>query len=156
MNKYTLTLITIMAGLFPLVAPAVQPMSAENLRGYCRDVVEFPETAESQLCVAYVNAFIDGAIATDPRVAANVVSEIDGAESFTDRAIRTRVIDRMRRLGPSVYADFCVGQPVPIEEVVGHVRNELEQQDALVDEYAQTVVYSVLRQHYPCTDAGER
>ena len=71
-------------------------------------------------------------------------------EGFTERAIRTRVINRLEKFGPSVYAEFCVGQPDPIADVVLHVIEELDRYDDLEGKHAQTVVYDSLRRHYPC------
>lgn len=143
--------------LYASHANAIEPMSASALNDICANAVEQPETDDAWLCVVYVKGFLDGAVATDGRVAENVASEIDGDESYSERAIRTRVINRLRDFGPSVYADFCVGQPDPIVEVVAHVVEELERYDDLTGIQAQTIVYDSLRRHYPCVvpaDAG--
>ena len=152
MNRSALSTLLVAVALFATSAHAIQPLSAEALAGYCDRVVEEPESDESWQCIVYVKGFLDGAIATDARVAENVASEIDNQESFTERAIRTRVIKRMERMGPSVYAEFCVGLPVPIEDVVRHVAEELDEQKPLDGTYAQTIVYKALREHYPCTE----
>lgn len=133
-------------------AAAIEPLTAEELKEICADVDLAAEGSESRPCITYVKGFLDGAVATDGRVAENVVSEFDDEETFTERAIRTRVIDRLNRFGPSVYADFCVGQPDPIVDVVQHVIEELERYDDLSNVQAQTVVYASLRRHYPCGD----
>ena len=76
--------------------------------------------------------------------------EIEREETFTERAIRTRVINRLEKYGPSAYAEFCVGQPDPIADVVLHVIEELDRYEDLEGVQAQTVVYASLRRHYPC------
>ena len=129
---------------------AIEPLSAEELSAICTDVDLSAENSESRPCITYVKGFLDGAVATDARVAENVASEYDEEETFTERAIRTRIIDRMNRYGPSVYADFCVGQPDPIVDVVQHVIEELERYDDLSNVQAQSVVYASLIRHYPC------
>lgn len=129
---------------------AIEPLTAEELSTICADVDLSAENSESRPCITYVKGFLDGAVATDARVAENVASEFDDEETFTERAIRTRIIDRMNRFGPSVYADFCVGQPDPILDVVQHVTEELERYDDLSQVQAQAVVYASLRRHYPC------
>ena len=131
-------------------ASAIEPLTAVQLQEVCGEASEKPETKEARLCVYYVKGFLDGAVATDGRVAENVASEISEQESFTERAIRTRVIDRLKRFGPSVYAEFCVGQPDPIADVVLHVIEELGRHDDLEGRRAQTIVYDSLRRHYPC------
>ena len=132
------------------LSSAIEPLSAIQLEEVCADAAENPDTAEARLCVYYVKGFLDGAVATDARVAENVASEIEEQETFTERAIRTRVIKRLRDFGPSVYAEFCVGQPDPIADVVLHVIEELARYDDLANIQAQTVVYASLRRHYPC------
>ena len=131
---------------------AIEPLTAEELTQICADVDLSPENSESRPCATYVKGFLDGAVATDARVAENVASEYDDDETFSERAIRTRIIDRMNRFGPSVYADFCVGQPDPIADVLQHVVEELKRYDDLSGVYAQDVVYASLRRHYPCDE----
>lgn len=131
-------------------ADAIEPMSASVLKDICADAIEQPETSQARLCVTYVNGFLDGAVATDARVAENVASEIDEEESFSERAVRTRVINRLRDFGPSAYAEFCVGQPDPIADVVAHVIEELARYEDVSSMKAQTIVYDSLRRHYPC------
>ena len=136
-----------------LVAPrvlAIEPLTAIQLKNVCVDALQRPENPEARLCVFYVKGFLDGAVATDGRVAENVASEIDEEETFAERAIRTRVNNRLRDFGPSVYAEFCVGQPDPIIDVVEHVIEELDRYDDLEGVQAQSVVYASLRRHYPC------
>ncbi len=132
-------------------ASAIEPLSAQQLHEVCVAGDEGADANEERLCVYFVKGFLDGAVATDGRVAENVVAEISsGNETFSQRAIRTRVIDRIQRYGPSVYAKFCVGQPDPIADVVQHVIEELDRYDSLEGVQAQTVVYSSLKRHYPC------
>ena len=134
------------------ISSAIEPLTAEELAEICADVDLSPENSESRPCATYVKGFLDGAVATDARVAENVASEFDDEETFTERAIRTRIIDRMNRFGPSVYADFCVGQPDPIADVLLHVVEELERYDGLSGVQAQDVVYASLLRHYPCDE----
>ena len=129
---------------------AIEPLTASELEAVCHGAAENQDTTEARLCVYYVKGFLDGAVATDGRVAQNVASEMEEEEGFTERAIRTRVINRLERFGSSVYAEFCVGQPDPIADVVLHVIEELDRYDDLEGKHAQTVVYDSLRRHYPC------
>jgi len=136
-----------------LVAPrafSFEPLTATQLQQACIDEREQADGQWSLLCVYYVKGFLDGAVATDARVAENVAAEIEEKETFTERAIRTRVGSRLEKYGPSVYAEFCVGQPDPIADVVLHVIEELDRYDDLEGLQAQTVVYASLRRHYPC------
>lgn len=131
-------------------ASAIQPLTAIQLKEVCADAIKSEDSPEARLCVYYVKGFLDGAVATDARVAKNVAAEIEEQETFAERAIRTRIGSRLKKYGPSVYAEFCVGQPDPIVDVVLHVVEELDRYDDLEGTNAQTVVYDSLRRYYPC------
>jgi hypothetical protein len=105
--------------------------------------------------VRYIQGFIDGAVATDERVTYNVADEYDREESFSERAIRTRVGSRIGRYGSSYYAEFCLGEPVPLADVVKAVVADLSKIDDVAGrELARDVVYATLRNEYPC-EAGD-
>lgn len=129
---------------------SVEPLSALQLQQVCEDYRDQAEDPWALLCIYYVKGFLDGAVATDERVAENVAAEYEQEETFTERAIRTRIGNRLARFGPSVYAEFCVGQPDPIADVLQHVIEELDRYDDLEGIQAQTVVYDTLRRQYPC------
>ncbi len=141
---------SVMMLVFAAPTMAVAPMSAETLNRYCEGYSDAPDSTLSQKCVAYVGGFLDGAVATDARVAENVVNELAESESFTERAIRTRVYGKLRDIGPSVYAEFCVGQPVPLEDVVLKIAAELDERESIEGIAARNIVYAVLRKNYPC------
>ena len=99
----------------------------------------------------YIQGFIDGAVATDERVAQNIVKEYEKEESFSQRAARTRIGSRLDRYGYTVYADYCLGDPVPLKEVVEHVVAAIENKDMVAaNPLASDLVYRVLRRDYPC------
>ena len=151
MTKNYLALIVAAALLLVLrPATAIEPLSAPDLQEICAPARDDAAAPDARQCVLYVKGFLDGAVATDGRVAENVASEIEEEETFTERAIRTRVINRLEKYGPSAYAEFCVGQPDPIADVVLHVIEELDRYESLDGVQAQTVVYASLRRHYPC------
>lgn len=140
------------AGVLLAAAPrvfAVEPLLAEELKAYCVAGSGGDRGSNKALCIAYITGFLDGAVATDERVAENVADEL-GQSSFTERALRTRMVRRMRDRGPTVYAGFCVGNPVPVAEVVEHVVEELTEADIPKGRAAQIFVYNSLRKHYPC------
>ena len=142
-----------LAGTLLVLAPrvfAVEPLLAEQLKTYCVAESGGGQTQNEALCIAYITGFLDGAVATDERVAENVADELERDNSFTERALRTRMVRRMRDRGPTVYAGFCVGNPVPIAEVVEHVVEELTEAEIPEGRAAQIFVYNSLRKHYPC------
>ena len=129
-------------------APAVEPLSASELASHC---VVYPEGAESvdgQFCIRYIQGFIDGAVATDQRVLLNMEAELR-RESYAERAIRIRGSDRLRDRAAR-YAEFCLGEPVSLSDVVTRVVDDLRDRNLVQDAMARTVVYASLREHYPC------
>ena len=130
---------------------AVPARTLSELREDCAAMAAAPESLAAQRCVIYVQGFLDGAVATDERVALNVAEEIERTETLTERAIRVRLGDRLRQRGPSYYAEYCVGDPVPVQEVVAHVIAEMDDTQKPATALARDVVYAALRRHYPCS-----
>jgi hypothetical protein len=137
-------------------ARAVEALSTEELISHCVVYEEEPDGEDGIFCVRYIQGFIDGAVVTDERVTYNVANEFDREETFTERAIRTRLGSRIDRYGPSYYAEFCLGEPVPLAEVVRVVIADLLQLENLEGrELAREVVYATLRREYPCETDDE-
>jgi len=145
-------LLLLVAGLLltPL-APAVEALSTDELMSHCEKYTDASAEADRVFCVRYIQGFIDGAVATDERVARNVVKEYEREETFSERAARTRIGNRLAQFGSSVYAEFCLGDPVPLKEVVEYVVEDATDA-ARVAAYplARDLVYQTLREHYPC------
>lgn len=149
------TLIALLLGT-ALLAPqrqagAVEPLSTAELVSHCVHYAEDPDGEDGIFCVRYIQGFIDGAVATDERVTLNVADEYGRDETFTERAIRTRLGRRLARYGPSYYAEFCLGEPVPLKEVVEKVVEDLLDREFVARRVrARDVVYQTLRDQYPC------
>jgi hypothetical protein len=158
---YRLTLLNFFAGLAVMLhttsATAVEALTTDELISHCVVYEDDPDGEDGIFCVRYIQGFIDGAVATDERVTYNVASEFEREETFAERAIRTRVGSRIDRFGPSYYAEFCLGEPLPLKAVVEVVIEDL-MDPAHVDghDLARDVVYATLRSEYPCeTEASE-
>ena len=132
-------------------AGAVEPLSSEELTSHCAHYQVDPEGKDGIFCMRYIQGFIDGAVATDERVALNVADEFEEEETFSQRATRTRLKSRLGQYGSSYYAEFCLGAPVPLAEVVGLVVGDLGAGNLTGNlKSAREVVYRTLRSHYPC------
>ena len=144
-------ILIIAALLLSPAAHAVEALSTEELVSHC-DKYSDPQAEKDRIfCVRYIQGFIDGAVATDERVAQNIVKEYEKEESFSQRAARTRIGSRLDRYGYTVYADYCLGDPVPLKEVVEHVVAAIENKDMVAaNPLARDLVYRVLRRDYPC------
>lgn len=130
---------------------AVEPLSTEELTSHCAHYASSPQGPDAIFCVRYIQGFIDGAVATDERVTLNVAADYAGGETYSERAMRTRGGARLSQYGPTVYAGFCLGAPVPLRAVVEQVLNDLEN-NAIVDRssHARLAVYQTLRTSFPC------
>lgn len=132
---------------------AVETLSAEELSRHCQAFPEEANSPDGEYCVRYIQGFIDGAVATDVRVMMNIEAESQKGSTLKERALRTRLPSRMERQRAAGYAEFCLGEPVPLEEVVTNIvkdLNELVKND-LDSGSARDSVYRSLRKHYPCS-----
>lgn len=151
MNRRLVTVLALISSVFAMAeADAVEVLSAEELASHCEAFPDEAASVDGEYCVRYIQGFIDGAIATDVRVMLNMDAERE--ESFTERAIRTRMIDRDLQLRAAGYAEFCLGDPVPLAEVVTKVVADLNERMKSMDSSgsARDAVYESLRRHYPC------
>ena len=101
-------------------ALAVERLSAAELASHCAQIKTNPEGVDGIFCIRYIQGFIDGAVATDERVTMNVADEYAREESFSERAIRIRLGQRLTSYG-SYYAGLCLGEPVPLADAVNKV-----------------------------------
>jgi len=132
-------------------ARSVEVLSTQELMSHCDNYYDDTATEDRTFCVRYIQGFIDGAVATDEKVTQNVVGEFDKEETFSERAARTRIGNRLERFGSSVYAEFCLGDPVPLREVVEHVvEDATDRERVAANPRARDLVYETLRDHYPC------
>jgi hypothetical protein len=151
MNTKTLLIATFALMLLSARAGSVEPLSTPELAEHCKYYHEDRDGKDAIFCVRYVQGFIDGAVATDARVLENIATEFDEDETFSERAIRSRIGSRINRRGPTVYADFCLGEPDSLEEVVEKVVEDLANRKVLdKDLLARDAVFTTLRREYPC------
>jgi hypothetical protein len=137
-------------------ALAVEPLSTEELVSHCTHYPASPDGEDAIFCVRYIQGFIDGAVATDERVTLNVAADFSREETFTQRAIRTRGSNRLAQYGPTVYAEFCLGAPLPLRSVVEQVVRDLDAYEAAeLPVNARDAVYTSLRGAYPCATEVE-
>lgn len=142
--------LTIFSASGPAVAVEVLP--ARDLAGQCRDLVSSIDSAGARFCTHYVQGFIDGAVSTDVRVMMNVEVEYEQRLSITERARRTRMPGGHDLQRAANYAEFCLGDPLPLADVVLTVARHLDAQEGALspEQAARDAVYTALRSSYPC------
>jgi hypothetical protein len=127
---------------FPLRSFAVEALETAELASHCKHFLAGEDTVDGTFCIRYIQGFIDGAVATD---------EYERSESFSQRAIRTRIGARVQQYGASVYAGYCLGDPLPLREVVKKVVADLEDADKVsAHPLARDLVYQTLTREFPC------
>lgn len=133
-------------------AQAIEVLTARELASHCALLESEPDGADAQYCIRYIQGFIDGAVATDVNVMLNAESGSDGSETFTERAIRTRAPSRADQYRASKLAGFCLGEPLPLRDVVDVVVADLRAlpNESGREDRAMKVVYASLQRHYPC------
>lgn len=135
-------------------AKALEVLTAQELASHCALLSSEPEGVDGQYCIRYIQGFIDGAIATDVRVMLNAERALaeTKSETFTERAMRTRLPSRADRFRAAGLAGFCLGDPLPLRNVVDVVVADLAAlpESKAITEPAMEVVYDSLQQHYPC------
>lgn len=142
--------------LLILLAPAtraVEVLSAGELASHCVLLNSEPEGVDATYCIRYIQGFIDGAVATDVNVMLNAETASDAEETFTERAMRTRAPSRADQYRAAQLAGFCVGEPLPLRDVVDVVVADLHTLPGSSGQEttAMEFVYASLQQHYPCS-----
>lgn len=97
---------------WPVAGSAEPSLSASELLQYCSDWRDERHSSASLYCPAYVRGFMDGA-ASKTRVRAGSEAV---AESFLDRARRTRLADR-----DSVRPSYCIDSSLGLENLIAQV-----------------------------------
>jgi hypothetical protein len=126
-----------------LPGQALETMQARDLQAWCSS----DEASKVTKCRSYITGFLDGAFATDPRVAQNILEELEQRESFSQRAARTRIGASQKRFGPSYYAGFCVPPEAPVEDIQAKL---IDKSASAEDANARDFLYAILQKHYPC------
>lgn len=146
--------VTVLLGalMFAPVTRAVEVLTVHELVSHCALMKTEPKGTDAQYCIRYVQGFIDGAVATDVRVMINIEAGNYRKESYSDRAKRTRAPSRSDQFRAARLAGFCLGDPLPLRNVVDQVVADLVKLDVAgsEDSPARESVYRTLREHYPC------
>ncbi len=151
--KFIMMSMTVLAVLLTSnYARAVEALSTAELASHCSHYQKNPQGIDAVFCIRYIQGFIDGAVATDERVVSNITSSNEREETFSERAMRTR-LGKMKLYGSTYYADFCLGEPIELKETVGKVVADLANSEITSKEsLARNVVYQTLRANYPCKE----
>jgi len=145
--------------LFSLLATApglraVEVLTVRELVSHCQLMEAEPQGVDAQYCIRYIQGFIDGAVVTDVRVLLNAETAPNRSESFSERAKRTRAPSLTDQFRAARLAGFCLGDPLPLQDVVDVVVLDLVALniDDTAESPARGAVYASLREHFACQD----
>ena len=143
-------IISISLFFFIQVTEAIEPLSTSELASHCSQYEKNPDGIDAVFCIRYIQGFIDGAIATDEKVALNAMSRANIKETFSERAIRIRKA-RKNFADPTLLTGFCLGTPIPLKSVVEKIINNFHKRKYNSKQVsARDAVYYILRKEYPC------
>ena len=123
-------------------------LSSDDLERHCGAYLSDPVGTEAAGCIAFVQGYVAAAGAGSTSVDAR-----DDAESFAERAARTRAGSRLRGMReelPSRRA-FCV-EGTPPAAVIEAVATHLSRIERAEDEPPEQLVHRALVAQFPCSD----
>lgn len=140
--------------LFSSQSRALELLTVHELVVHCEYLTSDPEGVDGQYCIRYIQGFIDGAVETDERIVQSLESVGNDEETFTERAIRTRMPRRGAYERPGSLAGFCLGDPLQLRQIVDTIVADLVDLDIgeTAKSPARIAVEDSLRRHYPCPD----
>ncbi len=140
--------------VFAQRSAALEVLSVHELVAHCQRLQSDPEGVDGQYCIRYIQGFIDGAVETDERIIQDFASEPRTKDAWTERAMRTRMPRRGTYDRPDSLAGFCLGDPLPLREVVDTLVADLVSLDIgdAAGSPARVAVEDSLRRHYPCAE----
>lgn len=127
---------------------SVEPLSLKEFNYLCRDYSKHTQQSESLQCARYIKGFIDGAVAADSGVK-QAQNPKKAASSFSDRAIKTRIGNRMKLSSNNDSSHFCLGDPISIANVIETVTKHIKENNR--DLSARSAVIKILKDNYPCS-----
>ena len=133
---------------------ALEALTVHELVVHCEYVESDPQGVDGQYCIRYIQGFIDGAVETDERIVQDLQAGSSSAEGLTERAMRTRMPRRGSYDRPGSLAGFCLGDPIPLRDVVDTIIADLVALDIgdTADSPARIAVEDSLRKHFPCSE----
>jgi len=126
---------------------------ASQLRADCKAYSTAPDSPDGRRCLAYIQGFVDGIVAASRPVAQTATTQVEKNETFSERALRTRLRERDRN-PPRADAAVCVADSVPTAEVVTQVVAHFDANPPAAGDAAAAAVYAALLARFPCKPAA--
>jgi len=134
---------------YALLASPGAPPPASQLRSDCNEYAATPDSPDGRRCIAYIQGLLDGVVAASQPVVLAAEPPAPKAETFSERAYRTRLGERDRN-APRQDPGVCVADAVPTAEVVRQVMSYINENPPAAADSAATVVFVALQARFPC------
>lgn len=125
-----------------VVSPSARSLdltSGVQLTERCRVSIEDWSGPDGRFCEAYLRGFVDGS----PLVA---IQEARSSESFTQRAIRTRLGRPV-----STRPKYCIASETTIQDLAVQLLAHARESPPRNDTDASVLIFSMLARYHPCT-----
>jgi hypothetical protein len=146
MSIRSAVLMFVVISSWPVACWAEPSLSASELLHYCSAWRDEPRSSTGLYCQAYVRGFMDGA-ASQARLRVN--SKV-AAESFLDRARRTRLADRN-----SVRPSYCLDSVETVEKLIAQMLTVGDELTIADDLNARDLLLRTLQRFHRCRDRAE-
>lgn len=149
-NPANLTALLLMVLIAAAPAAAMEWLSSDDLERSCDSFLAESDSNDGALCLAYMQGFIAGSGTADaaPETSRDAASE---DESFTDRAVRTRLgtlrLQQIRSIGDGGH---CLDDDVAAVKVVEKIADYLKEHPESLELTDADAVREALVHHYPC------
>lgn len=108
---------------------------------------EASELTCGNLCAAYLQGFIAGSGRAERSASSTPDPDV---ETFSERAVRTRVESHVRRYEDSRQRAHCIGEDVPVSDVAEAILEYLDSRSNEPEITASAIVHEALVRRFPC------
>lgn len=133
-------------------AAAMEWLSDSDLDDHCSALREDPEDRDGRPCIAFLQGFLAGISVSDALPPEEALSEASTSESYAQRAARTRVGNRLRRLDAGNPPRYCVGDDVTFMTLLERLSAYFDDRPGGLDIASHRTVHDALVHSFPCGD----
>ncbi|WP_417624671.1 Rap1a/Tai family immunity protein [Paremcibacter congregatus] len=124
-----------------------------DLRSQCASYLKAPEGRAGVLCESFIQGYLSGIHALRREVDSKIDKKRSPTgESFSDRAIRTRVGSRLKYIDPALHRGFCIANDVSPDVVVRKVVRYLDEHEGDTPLPDNKILFNALLENFPCNE----
>lgn len=147
-TKWLIGLIGCLSFVGTVAANEESWLTSDELGRYCLALDQVVDRSDGIVCIAYLQGFLAGTrLARGPQASAEA-----SAESFAERAIRTRAGSYLRRIEEGRSGDYCIRGDVAPGEVVDAIVAYLDAHPDASEVAPHNIVHETLMRQFPCNE----